>query len=197
MRIKSGLLPLLALGLSLAAQPTLAAWTLDGAASALSFVSVKAGDIGEVHRFDELSGRVADDGAVEVVIDLASVDTMIEIRDERMREMLFEVARFPNATFTAMVALDELLALAPGETGSLTISGDLTLKAERLSLPVEALVARLSEDRVLVATRQPVIVDAAVLGLSAGLEKLREVAGLPSISKAVPVSFVLVFERAG
>jgi hypothetical protein len=42
-----------------------------------------------------------------------------------------------------------------------------------------------------------VIVNAANLGLADGLEKLREIAGLPSISKAVPVSFVLVFEKDG
>jgi hypothetical protein len=33
------------------------------------------------------------------------------------------------------------------------------------------------------------------VGLVAGIESLREIAGLPSISKAVPVSFVLTFDE--
>ena len=197
MRIKSPVATILALGLALAAPSALAAWKLDNGASTFSFVSVKAGDLGEVHRFDTLSGSVADDGSVEVVIDLASVDTMIPIRDERMRELLFEVGRFPTARFDATVSAGDLLKVAPGETAPLTVSGDLTLRAETLALDVEVLVARLSEGRMLVTTRQPVIVNAATLGLADGLEKLREIAGLPSISKAVPVSFVLVFEKDG
>lgn len=197
MRIRNSYLPVMALALALAAPPSLAAWRLDNAGSTLSFVSVKAGDLGEVHRFDRLSGSVSDSGAVEVVIDLASVDTMIPIRDERMREMLFEVGRFPTATLNATVDLEALLALKPGETAPLAMSVDLTVKSATLTLAVEALAARLSEGRVLVATRQPVVVNAAALGLGDGIEKLREVAGLPSISKAVPVSFVVVFERDG
>ena len=55
--------------------------------------------------------------------------------------------------------------------------------------------SRLGDDRILVASRKPVIVNASQVGLLAGVEKLREVAGLPSISPAVPVSFVLAFDR--
>ncbi len=40
----------------LVAGPCFAAWTLDNDASQVSFVSVKAGDAGEVHRFTEISG---------------------------------------------------------------------------------------------------------------------------------------------
>jgi hypothetical protein len=39
-------------------------------------------------------------------------------------------------------------------------------------------------------------VDAAKFGLSDGVEKLREIAGLDSISHAVPVSFVMTFVPA-
>ena len=37
------------------------------------------------------------------------------------------------------------------------------------------------------------IINADAVSLADGVEQLREIAGLPSISKAVPVSFVLQF----
>jgi hypothetical protein len=40
---------------------------------------------------------------------------------------------------------------------------------------------------------KPIIVNAGSLNLVEGVEALRESAGLPSISKAVPVTFVLQF----
>jgi len=46
---------------------------------------------------------------------------------------------------------------------------------------------------VMVASTKPLIVDAAKFGMTEGVEKLREIAGLQSISNAVPVSFVMTF----
>jgi len=48
---------------------------------------------------------------------------------------------------------------------------------------------------VLVVSRTPVVVNAASLRLVDGIEKLRELASLPSISKAVTVSFALTFVK--
>jgi len=46
-----------------------------------------------------------------------------------------------------------------------------------------------------VSSLAPVIVQANEFGLVAGVEKLKELAGLPSISLAVPVSFVLTLAQ--
>ncbi|MGB5604289.1 MAG: YceI family protein, partial [Gammaproteobacteria bacterium] len=59
----------------------------------------------------------------------------------------------------------------------------------------ELAVARLGPNKLLVASRKPVVLQVADYELSEGVEKLREVAGLDSISKAVPVSFVLTFDK--
>ncbi len=173
-----------------------AAWDLNGELSSLSFVSVKAGNVGEVHRFRSLSGSVTDDGVVSVEIGLASVDTLIPIRDERMRELLFEVAQFPSASVTAQVSVEDVLGAPIGSVVPTANEGVLRLKTSELAVTMQLSVARLSADRVMVSSAQPVVVNAASVGLVAGIEKLREVAGLPSISNAVPVSFVLVFDRA-
>jgi polyisoprenoid-binding protein YceI len=98
----------------LTAGPSLAAWTLDNDTSQVSFVSVKAGDAGEVHRFTEISGGLSADGKASVIIQLASVDTLIPVRDVRMREILFQTDLFPTASLSADIDMDALNAIAPG-----------------------------------------------------------------------------------
>ena len=80
-----------------------ASWALDEDASSVHFVTVKNAVIAETHEFLEISGAVAAEEAA-VSIALGSVETLIAIRNERMREMLFEVANYPKAILTAPVA---------------------------------------------------------------------------------------------
>jgi hypothetical protein len=176
-----------------AALPVHAEWTLENSSSQLSFVTIKATDVAEVDTFTELSGSVGIDGHARVVIELASVDTLIPIRDERMREILFQTDVFPTATAEAQLDLNRLQGLARG--ASTVVSTELLFSIGDADLPIttDLLVARLADDRMLVATLKPIIVNADAVSLAAGVEQLREIAGLPSISKAVPVSFVLQF----
>ena len=89
-------------------------WSLDNAASTLSFVTVKAEHVAEVHTFDVLSGSIDDAGEVKIAIELASVNTMIQIRNERMQAMLFETNLFPDANITGKVDLEAISAMKPG-----------------------------------------------------------------------------------
>lgn len=175
---------------------SLAAWTLDNGASQVSFVSVKAGDAGEVHRFKQISGQIAADGEASVTIQLASVDTLIPVRDERMRELLFETDLFPTASLRADIDVERLMALKPGDSIDMTVNLMLDLHNQQLELPAEMIVAKLGDHRLMVSSRKPVIVNAASVDLVDGIEALRAVANLPSISKAVPVSFVLTFDES-
>ena len=184
----------LALGVVFAS-PAYAGWTLDNDASRINFVSTKANTAAEVHTFGALDGQVDDDGNATLSIDLNTVDTAIEIRDERMRNILFETAQFPAATLAATVDMAAVAGLSAGETTELTTEGQLMVHGTTSSVTFDISVSRLGDDRILVASRKPVIVNASQVGLLAGVEKLREVAGLSSISPAVPVSFVLAFDR--
>ena len=179
----------------LVAGPSFASWSLDNDASQVSFVSVKAGDAGEVHRFNEISGALSGDGDATVTIQLASVDTLIPLRDERMRELLFETNVFPTATLSADIDMAALNNIEPGANVDMTVTLKLDLRDQKLELPAEMIVARLGDHRLMISSRKPVIVNAASVDLVEGIEALRAVANLPSISKAVPVSFVLTFEE--
>jgi polyisoprenoid-binding protein YceI len=170
-----------------------APWALDEGASSVHFVTVKNAVIAETHEFLAVSGAV-DAGEAAVTIALGSVETLIPIRNERMREMLFEVASFPEATLTAPVGQGRLEALAPGESVEQRLSGTLALKGQSIPLELAVRVSRQGTDAVRVESLGPVMVSAEQLGLAPGVEALRAIAGLNSITPMVPVSFSLLFK---
>ena len=169
-----------------------ASWALDEGASSVHFVTAKNAVIAETHEFLAVSGAV-DAGEAAVTIALGSVETLIPIRNERMREMLFEVASFPEATLTAPVGQGRLEALAPGESVEQRLSGTLALKGQSSPLELAVRVSRQGADAVRVESLGPVMVSAEQLGLAPGVEALRAIAGLNSITPMVPVSFSLLF----
>lgn len=172
------------------------AWVLDPAQSRLGFTTVKAGEIAEAHGFNTLSGSVGADGAATLAIDLASVATAVDIRDERMREFLFETGTYPSATVTARIDPAAFSALKVGESKVQPVEATLDLHGEASPVEAELAVTRIAADRVKVETAAPIIVDAGAFGLTEGVAKLQELAGLPGITPQVPVTFSLVFRQA-
>lgn len=186
---------IVALFATLALSPASADWVLDNDASRISYVTTKANVAAEVNHFRQLSGEIGADGSATLTIDLNSVDTAVEIRDGRMREILFETEQFPTATIIAKIDPALLDTGAPGSLSVVVAEAIVNLRGMDVSVTFEATVARLDDDNLLVTATKPVIVNAAQFGLLGGIEKLREIAGLPSISPAVPVSFVLKWSR--
>ena len=174
----------------------LATWDLDNSSSGLSFVSIKAVDIAEVHRFDKLAGRISDKGKAVVTVELRSVNTSIPVRDERMQEMLFETNKYPYATVRAKIDMDRIDALQAGNSIQIDTDFTLDLHGNDVTFTAGVVVARLSESVLTVTSTRPVILTAASVELTDGIEALRKVANLPSISNAVPVSFVLSFVKS-
>ena len=174
---------------------TESAWTLDPAASRLAYVSIKAGEVAENNRFDTLSGSVAADGTASLTIDLASVNTGVEIRDERMREVFFQVADNPAATVTARLDPARFAGLAVGQSVLRPLTAEVTVKGASAQVETEVLVTRVAEDRITVVPTAPVIVSTDMFGLTDELGELRALAELPSITPAVPVTFTLAFTR--
>ena len=184
---------MLCLSLLMAAVSAQADWTLVNESSQLNFVSTKASHIAETHTFTELSGQITDDGAAKLVIDLTSVDTGIDIRDQRMQSMLFDVVSFPDARIETRLDLPALEALTAPTT--LVIEAELSLAGQTTPVQGQVLVVPVDRSRVSITTVAPIIVRAPSLGLESGIEALREIAGLPSIGYSVPVTFSLIFTR--
>ncbi|MEM6405434.1 MAG: cellulose binding domain-containing protein [Pseudomonadota bacterium] len=175
-------------------QPT-AAYRLDAARSSLYFVSTKKVHVVETHTFGTLSGDITADGAAAVRIDLDSVDTGIDIRDERMRNFLFETATFQSADITLDVALADVSDLPVGQSLQRMITPTLDLHGFSVPLSASVLITKLADDTLLVQNVSPVIVKAADFGLVDGIEILRDLAKLSVISYSVPVNFTLIFKQ--
>ena len=177
-----------------AVTPTaLAQWNINSDLSRVSFVSVKATHIAEVHHFSKFSGGLADNGTIDININLASLETFIPIRNERMLEFLFETVSYPSAKITGHVDPAAMKNLSPGEVTIMDVEAVVTLRDRQTPVTTEVLVSK-HEGRVVVSTLQPIVLNSSALGLADGVEKLRELAGLPNISQSVPVSLVLTFD---
>ena len=175
--------------------PFLAAqWSVDNGTSTLSFVTVKVEHVAEVHTFDRLSGSISPSGAVNIEIELASVNTLVPIRNERMQSMLFETNLFPTAAITGAVDIAAFAAMNAGSSEKVALTFDLSLRAQSQTYTTDVMVTRLSSG-LMVSTIKPIIVMAESFDLLTGVQALREVAGLPSISRAVPVTFQLMLEN--
>ena len=169
-----------------------AQWALQNNESTLSFVTTKAEHVAEVHTFSQLSGTISAGGALEITIELASVNTLIDIRDERMRTMLFNTGMFPRATISGQVDMTSLGSLPVGASAKAAVNFNLNLHGQSAPLSAELMVVR-TANGLLATTLKPVVVNATTFALVDGVEALREVAGLPSISNSVPVSFTVLF----
>jgi len=170
-------------------------WTLDAAGSRLTYVSIKAGEVAETNRFPRLSGSIVPDGTASLEIDLASVDTGADIRDERMRDIFFEVADNPKAAVTAKLDPAAFAGLAVGQSRVRPLKASVTIKSVTSDVEAEVLVTRVGENRVTVVPTAPIIISTDMFGLTDELGELRALAQLPSITPAVPVTFMLAFKR--
>jgi len=168
-------------------------WQLDNEASSLNFISIKKDKIAEVHSFKQMSGTIKADGVAIISIDLTSVETNIDIRNERMNSLLLETVKFPTASVSVVLDAPQLKALETGS--SIVLPVELTLDLHGNSKPISAQVrvTGLEKGALLVSTQTPILLNAVDFGLTDGIAKLMEVAKLPSISTAVPVTFNLIF----
>ncbi len=170
---------------------SVSAWELDNSASRVSFVTNKAGAVAEVHRFAQLDGSIDADGAAQVTIELASIDTLLPDRDQRLRDILFQVARYPEAVIKA--EFDPALLQNLSSQSSLKLPVTLDLHGTSVTLNPELVIAQLPNGSLAVSSMEPVVVYGYQFGFMEAIEELRTIAGLPSISPAVTVQFYLTF----
>ncbi|MCU7649634.1 YceI family protein [Pseudomonas piscis] len=179
--------------LAVLALPAQANWYLDNESSRISFVTTKNASISEVQRFLVLHGKVDGKGLAQLQLELDSVSSGIPLRDERMRQELFQVQQFPEAQVTAQINLRPINDLANGAQIELLLPITVSLHGQEHTYDAELLATRLDERRFQVVTLEPLVLNAEDFNLAPGLDSLRKVAGLSAISFSVPVGAVLIF----
>ena len=162
------------------------AWILSDE-SRISLTSTKNGLVSETHSLVAIKG-VSAGGKVELELDLRAIETNIPIRNERMQTWLFSDE--PVARLSANVQP----ALSSKET-AFTIDQTLTLDVNGDSVMLDVPLTVVREGNAVAKVAGQLVIDVADFGYGSGIEKLREIAGLKSISTEVPVDVKLVFVR--
>ena len=179
----------------LISSPALADWTLDAGNSNLSYGTIKNDAIGESNTFKTVSGTIDENGHIKIDIALASVDTQLELRDERMRDIVFKVAENANAKLTGNMDMQQFATLAVGSNRVIETSIMLELVGEKVEIDATLVVIRLAENKVMVIPHNVIFIDVDDFELAPAIETLRGLAGLDTIATVVPMSFYLTFTK--
>lgn len=169
-------------------------WQLDSDNSVLNFVSVKNDHVDEIHRFTDVQGEWVD-GKVSIEIPVTSLDTQIPIRNERMLKHLFNAEDYSIVSAAASLEEKLLTEMPVGETLPLMVDITVFIAGKSETMQSSLQVTRLGTDRFLATTTHPINIDTKAFGLVAGIEQLREIAGLQRIDYNVPVTFSVQFTR--
>jgi len=168
-------------------------WRLKNSESNVYYISTKNISISELNYFNTLSGSINEQGDLTIQINLESIETEVPIRNERVMSMLFEVLYYDKATITASIDPHKLKALEIGKTYTETVNFMLDLHGFTQELSTTVNIIKRANGNVLVSTKTPIIITASLFGLEKGIERLRKIARLKSISPTVPVTFDLTF----
>lgn len=186
-------LAVVAIGSLMASTAIADSWTLVSDMSNISFGSIKNDDTGESHSFKDVSGSVDSAGMVRIEIALASVETMIDIRNERLAEFVFNNS--PTATISAQLDMSTLEGLKLGDAATTEVTGTLSLGGTDVDLDASFFVMRVQEDQVLATNEGMIMLSTEDAGIDAGIDKLQELAGLDGITRVSPVTLRLVFDQ--
>jgi polyisoprenoid-binding protein YceI len=170
-------------------------WQVVNDKSQVSFVSIKKDSIAEAHHFKRLEGSLSEQGALSISIDLGSAETMIPIRNERLSQFLFETDKYPRATLTADLQKLLMTMQQPGQYVVEKLQGELDFHGVKKALSFDVLVTKTAQGHLVVSSFTPVIINSSDFAVTAGVKKLQQLAGLPSVASAVPVTFALTLAK--
>ncbi len=198
-RIRSALLALglaLSTGSAATAQtgPFAPGWELQSDDAVLRFQSIKNGDKVESSGFATINGAIDDTGLVTLRVLLDSVDTKIDLRNVRMRFLFFETFQFPEAKIELRLTHEMVADLAQTRRKRLTLPYTLELHGVSRDSEAEVIVTLIDADHVSITSSAPIPVLAKDFGLSGGIEKLQEAAGVEIVPLGT-VSFDFGFAR--
>jgi OmpA-OmpF porin, OOP family len=168
-------------------------WVLNAPLSHVYMQTEKLEAVIEKHQFMSVEGGVNRDGDATVKLDLNSLETHIDLRNVRMRFLLFETFKFPFALITTRLDKNRLRELAT--KSSINYPLPLTVNMHGITNQIQTVVSvtRTSDTTVSVATTAPIVVTAESFGFAPGLAKLADAVGGIRIVPQASITFDLVF----
>ena len=186
---------LLSVALLLISLPSWANWQFVPEHSVVYAVSTKSQGIAEVHQFAIAHAKLTPQGKFSMALELASVMSGIEHRNQLLQDVLFEVAKYPRATLTAEVAEQWLAELPVAKVVLMSLPAKLQLHGVQQELELQLSVVKLSEQQIWVTNAKPLILNLNTFGFAKGLHKLAQLSSLESIAAMTPMNFSLLLEK--
>ena len=143
---------------------------LDKSASSIHFISMKKNTVGEIHKFDKFSFELEDNDQFKLKIELVTVNTGIPVRDQRLRDVLFETVRFPQAIVSGKISKAQYNQLATGQSKTIKLDTHLYLHGIKQALPLVIEVLKQSDQSYRIIGK-PFLLNAKLFGLSNGVAK--------------------------
>ena len=176
--------------LLLISSPAWSSWEVANG-SIIQFISIKNNAVGELSQFESVVGSVTDGGQVDIRVALNAVETNVGIRNERMKELLFEVGLFPEAKITAQLAPS---AVSATQSHIIETTLAIDLHGQVVNRTATLQVAP-NEQGLSVVSVEPILLTASEFGLESGVAALQSIAGLAAISRVIPVTVRLQLVR--
>ena len=176
--------------LLLISSPAWSSWEVANG-SIIQFISIKNNAVGELSQFESVVWSVTDEGQVDIRVALNAVETNVGIRNERMKQLLFEVGLFPEAKITAQLAPS---AVSATQSHIIETTLAIDLHGQVVNRTATLQVAP-NEQGLSVVSVEPILLTASEFGLESGVAALQSIAGLAAISRVIPVTVRLQLVR--
>lgn len=175
-------------------------WDLDPDRSNIRFQSIKNTKDGmkvESSSFATFTGGIEPDGSAEVKVMLDSVDTLVDLRNVRMRFLFFETFLYPEATISLELTDDMVQNLESNRRAMLNLPYIFDLHGVQIPMQSPVTITLLNNNEVSVASAAPISIEANAFGLSENITKLEEAVGGITIVPSATVTFDFLFARRG
>lgn len=170
-------------------------WTMDPTASVLRFQSTKNETTVESSTFATYTGTIDNSGLATIRVLMDSVNTNIDLRNVRMRFLLFETFQYPEAVVTMQIDPALIADLAEVRRKTITAPYTIELHGVRAEREADITVTLLDDDQVAVSSAAPIVLVMSDFTLDAGVTKLEEAAKV-DVLPLTSVTFDFIFERA-
>lgn len=170
-------------------------WVLNSDSSILRFQSVKNEVKVESSTFATYTGSIDETGLATLRIALDSVDTKVDLRNVRMRFLLFETFQFPEAAITMQIAPEILADLSEVRRKIVVLPYTINLHGITSEREVEVAITLMDDDTVVVASSTPISLLTDDFSLGDGVQKLEDAAKVDILPSST-VSFDFTFKRA-
>ncbi len=190
--------------------PLAGTYTVDSNASQVSFTTVKNHELSVSGKFKNISGSIEvpkddtpDKSTGTIIIDVASLNTGSQERDQNILEHFFEAVGdnvvSENITFTLGPMKAKGTVESPLEINKpveLIANGELKIHKTTKSQQFRLTVTRVGPNRILITNSDPYVFDINKFKMADPLKKLMEVCDHGAVSNIVPVQLHIVLTKS-